>query len=337
METRVQVSKKIHWLPICIWEKTYIFFTFFRALKFLPSENPAKARQEAIHYAKNFKVDNIFFISSVAHLENPSVLKALIKENVPVIAPFLKTYETFGYARRICDVGMEQPLNDSHSFPFLVTQKGLREYNYEFIKIGTNFVTKDVLEARNSTIYNDTSFWTTIPQSEAENVPIFKKINDRIYCQKLPQVEAIRSAYLVQTEVFPESNYREYFENDTLTVANVTDDNAIADGIFSQTMKSLNISLYLLSTETYGQLVNLYNVLEDKLHPELTRIMENHDLWETRYIQDEIRKTFSRHPDVMPEILPKDTVKPGFCPDTYQFPMFSGKKIKYFIIIHVSV
>ena len=108
---------------------------------------------------------------------------------------------------------MEQPLNDSHSFPFLVTQKGLREYNYEFIKIGTNFVTKDVLEARNSTVYNDTSFWTTIPQSEAENVPIFKKINDRINCQKLPQVEAIRSAYLVQTGVFPESNYREYFEN----------------------------------------------------------------------------------------------------------------------------
>ena len=25
----------------------------------------------------------------------------------------------------------------------------------------------------------------------------------------------------------------------------------------------------------------------------------------------------------MPEILPKDTIKDGFCPDTYQFPMFT--------------
>ena len=107
----------------------------FRSVKFLPSENPAKARQESIHYAKNFKVDSIFFISSTAHLENPKVLRDLIQENVPVVAPFLKTYETFGYTRRICDLGFPQSLNDSHSFPHLVTQKGLREWNYEFIKV----------------------------------------------------------------------------------------------------------------------------------------------------------------------------------------------------------
>ena len=82
--------------------------------------------------------------------------------------------------------------------------------------------------------------------------------------------------------------------------------------------------LHVLNKETYGQLVNLFDILNDKLHPELTRIMENHDLWETRYIQDEIRRTFTKHPDEMPEILPKDTVKDGFCPDTYQFPIFTG-------------
>ena len=27
----------------------------------------------------------------------------------------------------------------------------------------------------------------------------------------------------------------------------------------------------------------------------------------------------------MPEILPKDTIKPGNCPDTYQMPMFTDK------------
>ena len=45
-----------------------------------------------------------------------------------------------------------------------------------------------------------------------ENVQIFKKINDRIDCNNLPKVQAIRSAYLVKTEVFPERDYREFFE-----------------------------------------------------------------------------------------------------------------------------
>ena len=127
----VQNITKYHYVKesLRLWKNEY------RSVKFLPSENPAKARQESIHYAKNFKVDSIFFISSSAHLENPTVLKDLIQENVPVVAPFLKTYETFGYARRICDLGFPQSLNDSHSFPHLVTQKGLREWNYEFIKV----------------------------------------------------------------------------------------------------------------------------------------------------------------------------------------------------------
>ena len=66
-------------------------------MKFLPSENPAKARQEAIHYAKNFKVDSIFFISTSAHLENPQVLKALIQQNVPIG----ELYESFSAKRRL--------------------------------------------------------------------------------------------------------------------------------------------------------------------------------------------------------------------------------------------
>ena len=108
---------------------------YFSAVKFLPSLNPAKSRQEAIHYAKNFKVGHIFFISTSAHLENPQVLKDLLKQNVPIVAPFLKTYETFGHVRRICDIGLEHPLNDSSAFPDIIAQKGLREQNYEIIKV----------------------------------------------------------------------------------------------------------------------------------------------------------------------------------------------------------
>ena len=67
------------------------------------------------------------------------------------------------------------------------------------------------------------------------------------------------------------------------------DDNAVVDAIFSQTMISKNIDLHVLNKKTYGQLVNLYDLLEDKLYPEIVRIMENHDLWEKRYIQKQVK------------------------------------------------
>ena len=70
-------------------------------------------------------------------MENPQVLKDLLKQNVPIVAPFLKTYETFGHVRRICDIGLEHPLNDSSAFPDIIAQKGLREQNYEIIKVST--------------------------------------------------------------------------------------------------------------------------------------------------------------------------------------------------------
>ena len=162
---------------------------------------------------------------------------------------------------------------------------------YIFIfQIGNNFVTQDVLEARNSTIYEDKSYWVTIPNALKENVPVFKKINDRIDCSNnLPKVQAIRSAYLVKTDVFPERNYRQFFETSDKSLLenifeNITDDNAVVDAIFSQTMTSKNIDLHVLNKKTYGQLVNLYDLQEDKLYPEIVRIMENHDLWERRYV-----------------------------------------------------
>ena len=96
----------------------------YKNIKFLPSVNAAKAKQDAIHYAKNFHVNYILFLSSLAHLEDPETLKDLIKANKDIVAPFLMTYETFSYARRVCPVGTQKVINDSNSFPHLVTQKG---------------------------------------------------------------------------------------------------------------------------------------------------------------------------------------------------------------------
>ena len=47
----------------------------YQNIKFLPSANPAKAKQDAIHYAKNFRVNYILFLSSLAHLEDPATLR----------------------------------------------------------------------------------------------------------------------------------------------------------------------------------------------------------------------------------------------------------------------
>ena len=66
----------------------------------------------------------ILFLSSLAHLEEPQTLKDLIKADKDIVAPFLMTYETFSHARRVCPVGIDRVINDSNSFPHLITQKG---------------------------------------------------------------------------------------------------------------------------------------------------------------------------------------------------------------------
>ena len=315
----VQNSTQYHYIKLL----TKQWNTQYKSVKIVPSKNPAKAKQEAIHYAKNFKADSIFFVSSVAHLENPKTLQNLLNSNTKVVAPYLKTYEKFYHARRLCDVGLSRWLNDSHSFHALVTQKGLREENYERILIGTNFATKDVLQHRNVSAYNHTGFWSTIPQRNTETSLV--KFNDIDSRSKLglETVDYIRYAYLVKTDVFPERDYRSYFEHENVTSFNFSDPNGVVDSIFSEKLEALKIPKFVLNDHNYGQLVNTLDYLEGKIHPELARLMENHDLWQRRYITDKVIKTLSQDPEKMPEILPKETTKPGHCPDTYQMIMFT--------------
>lgn len=311
----------------------------------LPSESEGKARQEAVHYAKNFRVDSILFMSSAAHLEDPNTLKSLMNQDTTAVAPFLKTYEKFSHARRICDIGLASILNDSSSFPDLVTQKGLRRENYDYIlvscfqkgcvtqvknlaifQIGTNFVTEDVLAVRNVSIYNESAYWTDIPQAnlEKDSLVEFNEINSRKKCCLVP-VKSVQHAYLVKTSVFPEKDYRDFFEDRSKkkTVS--------VDSFFSEKLAESGIPVMLLNDVTYGQLVNLRNIQEEKLHPELTRIMENHDLWEARYITERVRKTTSKDPDVMPEISARNTTRKGICEDTFNMEMFTEKFAEHMI------
>ena len=131
-------------------------------------------------------------------------------------------------------------------------------------------------------------------QKEEGSTEIFNNIIKRKKCEKEIEVRAVRYAYLVKIEVIPDMKYREMFENVNITKDKI-DDNGQADSIFSATLTNeLNLPIYLINDKTYGQIVNIKEIAEDKLHPELTRIMENHDLWEKRYIQEKVSLK-SRH------------------------------------------
>ena len=131
-------------------------------------------------------------------------------------------------------------------------------------------------------------------QKEVGSTEIFNNIIKRKKCEKEIEVRAVRYAYLVKIEVIPDMKYREMFENVNITKDKI-DDNGQADSIFSATLTNeLNLPIYLINDKTYGQIVNIKDVAKDKLHPELTRIMENHDLWEKRYIQEKVSLK-SRH------------------------------------------
>lgn len=69
------------------------------------------------------------------------------------------------------------------------------------------------------------------------------------------------------------------------------------------------VALHLLADATYGQIVNTKDLPEGKAHPELTRIFENQDLWERRYILPLVRETVTDDPNVMPRTLPSETIK----------------------------
>ena len=117
---------------------------------------------------------------------------------------------------------------------------------------------------------------------------MFNNIIKRKNCDNEIQVRAVRYAYLVKIDIIPDMKYREMFENVNVT-KDVSDPNGQADSFFSATISNeLNIPIHLINDKTYGQLVNVKDV-PDKLHPEMTRIMENHDLWEKRYIQEQVK------------------------------------------------
>ena len=76
-------------------------------------------------------------------------------------------------------------------------------------------------------------------------------------------------------------------------------------------MLKQGFALHLLGDLVYGQIVNMMDLPGGRLHPELSRIFENHDLWERRYILPIVRESETEDPEEMPKLLPSETMRMG--------------------------
>ncbi len=54
-------------------------------------------------------------------------------------------------------------------------------------------------------------------------------------------------------------------------------------------MRRQNKGIFVVNSANFGQLVNTLKMPENRKHPEIFRILENHDLWEKRYIKQKVQ------------------------------------------------
>ena len=71
-------------------------------------------------------------------------------------------------------------------------------------------------------------------------------------------------------------------------------------------------ALHLINEAIYGQIVNMQDMPVGGIHNEMTRIFENFDLWEQRYILPTVRDSETDEPEQMPKTLAEDTFSPGW-------------------------
>ena len=71
-------------------------------------------------------------------------------------------------------------------------------------------------------------------------------------------------------------------------VVNKLDTNMSIFSTLSQELKKV-ASLYLMNDKSYGQIVNAREIPSNAKTPELYRMLENHQLWQNRYISSKVR------------------------------------------------
>merc|ERR1711971_509350 len=95
--------------------------------------------------------------------------------------------------------------------------------------------------------------------------------------------------------------------------------------ILSRELKKVS-SLYVLNDKTYGQIINAKQIPTKTKTPELHRMLENHQLWEKRYISIAERNTVSY--DSKNATYNPDALDSEKCPDIYSKDIFTDRFIE---------
>ena len=97
------------------------------------------------------------------------------------------------------------------------------------------------------------------------------------------------------------------------------------DDKLSQESRKLTY-LYLINDQRYGYLISSEDVT-DMANPEISRILENHDLWEKRYIQKNVRKFVNRDRSELSKVGLGDYIEKSKCYDTIEANLFTEEYI----------
>ena len=286
-----------------------------------------------------------FFIRSSAQLEVPSVLKELTAQKEKVLAPLLLTYSDSKVWTLISpyDLGWQNKGIDVHTPMQVLMTSNLEDSRANNLKMFT--------------IHNFNVHWTNLtlaylfgPTGEQyeqgsgvaileENDPRLPELQAKLEKKRAESIEALpisgqilenirrsralrdisrvlhlTDCYLVKSEILKDYTFP------------LEDKTVVEDSIwFSNQLRSKKIPLKVLHRKAYGQVVNTYGLNEDLENPELGRFYENHDLWQQRYIDPQVIKTYGRGNEMYvgkPSESPLSLISETVCKDVFLVKLF---------------
>ncbi len=162
--------------------------------------------KEALEEASKEESDYVFFVRSTAHLDHPGVLQDLVKSNVNIVAPLLRTYDTYTFPYRMADYDMGWNRTGTFKDPI------------HKILLDSQFVEEDVKEnyGRFKQIQNFNIFnWT----------PIFEDRFDKWDSMRLTFQKDEQNERKYEVEAGAEDYYQGFY--DTTTTGNPTNARAL--------------------------------------------------------------------------------------------------------------
>lgn len=286
---------------------------------------------ETVSEAINLKKDGefVFFVRSSAQLDEVSVLKDLVDQDQPVLAPLLTTYDEnrVWLHVRIFDMGWGRSGTAIESMPESAksllpvdmddnTNRLKRIQNVNFypwknpiylnsfqswidrfihtrngpgIKMIHRVTLKDdpFSHLKDTQNFKENSEGTEEKKEKPAALPppiqyIENVIVNRKQCG-IFRVLTMRDCYLVKSKILDNLDWPLGLQGQD------------EDTWFSLEIRKRGHSLRVLNKELYGQIVNLIDMPQNfTKYPELKRYFENHDLWQSRYIDPAVINTVTQ-------------------------------------------